>query len=267
VTCNTVLNCYRALDVFEGQQGSSDIRFKRNWFEVKDQLGQQAVRTDDNLATGLGPASAVRGDNGLMVADTLVNFILENDADANEKLNVKHSYWFLYHPATQSEEFLDDPVLDRPEITSRIQPSIADVLWNPFRTVDDSVYCRPASPPTSIVAGRRQKAAPDGRERRPDSAAEALGPAEVSFEGRSTGSGGSFVIGVPEGREGRYIVEIFDVGGRRVVTVLDDRLGRAFHTVLWDGRDGSGARAASGVYFARMRGPDATMTRKLVRIQ
>jgi hypothetical protein len=265
VTCNTVFNCFRALDVFEGQQGSSDIRFKRNWFEVTSG-DLQVVRTDDNLATKLGPVSPFRGDNGLMAEDQHVDFILEDDPDANEDLNVRHSYWFLYNEATQSEQFLD--ALDSGEITARISPSTLDVLWNPFRTVDDGVYCRAEDPPTAIIAGHRQVAAPEAQEGRSGGAPPgALGPAEVSFEVRSTGTGGSFIVGVPGGGEGRYVVEIFDVRGRRVVTVVDDILVEGFHAVQWDGRDRSGAWAVSGVYFARLRGTDAVVTRKIVRIQ
>jgi flagellar hook assembly protein FlgD len=50
----------------------------------------------------------------------------------------------------------------------------------------------------------------------------------------------------------RAQVAVYDVAGRRMKTVLDRDLPAGQTAVSWDGRDASGARAASGVYFARL---------------
>jgi len=64
---------------------------------------------------------------------------------------------------------------------------------------------------------------------------------------------------------GRVRLEIFDVAGRRVRTLVDGTLGPGFHVSEWDGRgDGGGLRA--GVYFARLEAPSGILRRKLVRL-
>ena len=51
---------------------------------------------------------------------------------------------------------------------------------------------------------------------------------------------------------GEADVRVYDVGGRRVRSVMEgERLAPGPHTVSWDGRDDGGRRVASGVYFVR----------------
>jgi uncharacterized repeat protein (TIGR01451 family) len=47
-------------------------------------------------------------------------------------------------------------------------------------------------------------------------------------------------------------IEVFNVQGRRVTTLVDRVLPRGQHVVGWDGRSGSGSVVAPGIYFARM---------------
>lgn len=53
-------------------------------------------------------------------------------------------------------------------------------------------------------------------------------------------------------RSGRARVEIFDVSGRRVTTLLDGELSAGRQEITWHGRDDQGRAVASGVYFARL---------------
>ena len=94
-----------------------------------------------------------------------------------------------------------------------------------------------------------------------------MGPLEVSLEVRGQGSRVDLVVGVPDANEGRWVLELFDVTGRRVVTLLDHRLVRGVYTVPWDGRDASGVAVASGVYFAKVCGPDIERTKKVVLVR
>ena len=48
-------------------------------------------------------------------------------------------------------------------------------------------------------------------------------------------------------------LEIYDVRGRRVVTMASRPMGEGYHDVTWNGADDSGAQAASGVYFLRVQ--------------
>ena len=68
-------------------------------------------------------------------------------------------------------------------------------------------------------------------------------------------------------RAGAVDLAVYDIAGRRIRVLLDGALfepGR--HGVVWDGRNDSGHRVASGVYFHRVQGPDGThVARTVVR--
>jgi hypothetical protein len=73
-------------------------------------------------------------------------------------------------------------------------------------------------------------------------------------------------FGVPV--SGKVAVEIYDVTGRRVRTLVE-RVGEAGreHVVQWDGRDASGREMPSGVYFGVLRSESGIVTRKLVLLR
>lgn len=53
-------------------------------------------------------------------------------------------------------------------------------------------------------------------------------------------------------KHGRATLDIFDVRGSRVRTLLNEAIDAPEYTLQWDGRDGSGRQQPSGVYFARL---------------
>jgi hypothetical protein len=65
-------------------------------------------------------------------------------------------------------------------------------------------------------------------------------------------------------REGRAEVGVFDLAGQRVKTLATGTHPAGHHALAWDGRDGSGKRAAAGVYFLRAEAAGETLTRKLI---
>jgi hypothetical protein len=60
-------------------------------------------------------------------------------------------------------------------------------------------------------------------------------------------------------------LQVFDVHGRRVVTLADTGRGAGVHEVHWDGRDAGDQTVASGVYFLRMQVGAHVTTTKLFR--
>lgn len=53
-------------------------------------------------------------------------------------------------------------------------------------------------------------------------------------------------------REGTVRVDVYDIDGRRVRTLMEESLTAGPQTVHWDGNDAFGAPTASGVYFIRL---------------
>jgi hypothetical protein len=57
---------------------------------------------------------------------------------------------------------------------------------------------------------------------------------------------------------------VFDIAGRRVRTLLAGSLSAGPHHCLWDGRDDSGSRIASGLYVYRLKTPEGVLARRMV---
>jgi hypothetical protein len=64
-------------------------------------------------------------------------------------------------------------------------------------------------------------------------------------------------------------LELYDVRGNKVRTLVQASRDRGVHDVLWTGRDDSGNRVASGVYFARLQLPETgtEFTKKLTLVR
>ncbi len=65
-------------------------------------------------------------------------------------------------------------------------------------------------------------------------------------------------------RDGRVVLEVIDVGGRVVRTLVDEAKPAGRHSAAWNGSDAAGAEVGQGVYFVRMRAGAFTATRKAV---
>ena len=65
-------------------------------------------------------------------------------------------------------------------------------------------------------------------------------------------------------RATRVRVDVFDVAGRRVTTLLDSQRPSGLGEVRWHGRDDRGRAVAAGVYFVRVSALGQTQTRRAV---
>lgn len=69
-------------------------------------------------------------------------------------------------------------------------------------------------------------------------------------------------------REGSVAeVEVFDLSGRRVKTLVSGFVPAGVHEVTWDGLDDRGVPVSSGVYFYRLRAGDALETKRMVLVK
>jgi len=67
---------------------------------------------------------------------------------------------------------------------------------------------------------------------------------------------------------GAVRLEIFDLAGHRVSTLVDGFRTGAAQSIVWDGRRSDGSEAAPGVYLCRLTAAGGTTeTRKLLRVR
>lgn len=62
-------------------------------------------------------------------------------------------------------------------------------------------------------------------------------------------------------------LEIFNVLGQRVKTLVDNYQEAGTQSVIWDGRDNAGSSVASGIYFYRLSAGDFTATMKMMMLK
>jgi hypothetical protein len=68
-------------------------------------------------------------------------------------------------------------------------------------------------------------------------------------------------------RAGDVRLELYDVSGRRVRTLVSGTLPAGEHTRAWDGRDERGGAVRPGVYFVRLVTPSRTFNSRLVALE
>ncbi len=74
-------------------------------------------------------------------------------------------------------------------------------------------------------------------------------------------------FGIPTAGAGNVKLEIFDVTGRRVRTLLNETRGAGTWRVAWNGVTDEGTRASSGVYFYRLQAPGFQQTRRMTLVE
>ncbi len=66
---------------------------------------------------------------------------------------------------------------------------------------------------------------------------------------------------------GHVRIDIFDVAGRLVKTLLDENMDAGIHRVSWDGKNQAGTRATSGVYFYKIKANGFEKSKKMVLLR
>jgi len=66
---------------------------------------------------------------------------------------------------------------------------------------------------------------------------------------------------------GHVNLQVFNVLGQKVTTVLDVNLPAGDHEVAWDGPDSGGHAVASGIYFYRLELAGDHRTKKMVLLK
>ena len=63
---------------------------------------------------------------------------------------------------------------------------------------------------------------------------------------------------------GSVKVEVFDVQGRLVRTIVNREMAPGLHNIAWDNKDNTGAPVSSGIYFYRILTPDLRQVQKIL---
>jgi flagellar hook assembly protein FlgD len=75
------------------------------------------------------------------------------------------------------------------------------------------------------------------------------------------------VLALTMPNDGRVLVQVYDVTGHLIRTLVTGSLPAGTHLMTWDGRDNLGRPCASGVYLARASFGRDTDIRKLVLLR
>jgi hypothetical protein len=60
---------------------------------------------------------------------------------------------------------------------------------------------------------------------------------------------------------------IFDVLGREIIRLIDNVItSSGYHSTVWDGKDKTGRRIGSGIYFYQLRSNSRVITRKMILV-
>lgn len=65
----------------------------------------------------------------------------------------------------------------------------------------------------------------------------------------------------------RVSLQVFDINGRLMATLIDEHKMPGVFSTGWDGRISNGLRAAPGMYFIRMEGKDFRQSSKIILLK
>ena len=64
-------------------------------------------------------------------------------------------------------------------------------------------------------------------------------------------------------QEGHVLIEVYNVLGQKVATLVDEYQLAGYHSARWEGRDSSGKKAPAGIYLCRMKAGGFVKTQKM----
>ena len=67
-------------------------------------------------------------------------------------------------------------------------------------------------------------------------------------------------------KSGKVDLGVFDLAGRRLVTIIDSQMPAGEYSKVWNGREANGALVRSGVYFYRLKVGDQLVTTRAIKL-
>ncbi len=62
-------------------------------------------------------------------------------------------------------------------------------------------------------------------------------------------------------------LDIYNIKGQRVTTLVNEHHEPGYHSVIWNGKDRNNKSVASGVYFYRLKTNDKVLTKKMMLLK
>jgi len=62
-------------------------------------------------------------------------------------------------------------------------------------------------------------------------------------------------------------LEVYNIRGQKVRTLVNEFKEIGYHSVIWDGRDDNSKPVGSGIYFYRLNAGDFDKTRKMILLK
>jgi hypothetical protein len=66
---------------------------------------------------------------------------------------------------------------------------------------------------------------------------------------------------------GRVTLDIFNILGQKIVTLVNGYQEAGYKSIIWNGRDSQGKTASSGVYFYRLTSPEKDITKQMLMLK
>jgi flagellar hook assembly protein FlgD len=66
---------------------------------------------------------------------------------------------------------------------------------------------------------------------------------------------------------GQVTLEIHNITGQKVITLINTELQAGFHTITWDGKSKAGTSVATGLYLYKLSFNGDVKTRKMVMLK
>ena len=66
---------------------------------------------------------------------------------------------------------------------------------------------------------------------------------------------------------GHVELQVFNILGQKVITLVSERLSAGHYSIEWNGRFKSGRNAPSGIYFYRLKAEKVSLVRKMALIK
>ena len=67
--------------------------------------------------------------------------------------------------------------------------------------------------------------------------------------------------------DGKIELDIYDILGRKVITLISGFQEKGYKTVQWKGLDQNGIKVSSGIYFYRLLSKDYMATKKMILLK